>query len=178
MIAVFKRSLGRLLLRGAEASFSQTLLGLASRNDEVIVFTVAPPRARRHIAHFDKLPIGYVGWRECEIIAHGRRNIQTSSMVQIWFWPFILEHVLEMIGAEWAAIFPLRIASTIPFSDGDPVIFAHGLTRSGVKLFEPRNHERSFRFKLTMCDIVVRLGAVEGVLVRDKPHRNIVPPGR
>ena len=178
MIAVFKRSLGRLLLRGAEASFSQTLLGLASRNDEVIVFTVAPPRARRHIAHFDKLPIGYVGWRECEIIAHGRRNIQTSSMVQIWFWPFVLEHVLKMIGAKWAAIFPLRIASMIPFSYGDPVIFAHGLTRSRVKLLEPGNHERCFRFELAMRNIVVRQRTVKGVLVRDKRHRNIVPPGR
>ena len=148
------------------------------RNDEVIILTVASPRARRHIPHFDKLPIGYVGWRQLEIIAHGRRNIQTSSTIQIWFWPFILEHVLEVIGAKWAAILPLRIARAISFSNGDPMIFAHRLTRSGVKLFEPGNHERRFRFELTMCDIVVRQGAVEGVLVRDKPHRNIVPPGR
>src|SRR6266487_2110471 len=98
--------------------FLQSLLGLASSNDEVIVFAVASPRARRHIAHFDKLPIGHVGWRQLEIIAHGRRNIQTSSTIQIWFWPFILEHVLEVIGAKWTAILPLRIARAISFSNG------------------------------------------------------------
>src|SRR5438128_12653115 len=125
LFQTFKRSQGRLLLRGTEASFSQTLLGLAPSNNEVIVFAVAPPRARRHIAHFDKLPIGQIGWSESEVIAHRRGNIQTSSLVQIWFWPFILEHILEMIGAKRTAIFPLRVAGTVVFVNGDPAILAH-----------------------------------------------------
>src|SRR6266496_4389530 len=114
-----------LLLRCTGTSFSQTLLGLAAGNDEVIIFAVAPPWTRRHIANFDKLPIGHVSWRESEVIAHGRGNIQAGSMVQIWLWPFILEHILEVIRAKGAAIFPLRVAITIPLSNSDPAIFAH-----------------------------------------------------
>ena len=122
----------------------------------MIIFAVATPRTRRHIAHFYKLPIGHVGWCESEIIAHGWRNIQTSSPVQIWFWPFILENVLEMIGAKWAAILPLRIASPIAFSNSDPVMLADRLTWPGIRLFEPWNNERCFRFELTVRDIIVR----------------------
>jgi hypothetical protein len=114
-----------LLLRCTGTSFSQTLLGLAAGNDEVIVFAVAPPWARRHVANFDKLPIGHVGWRKPEVIAHSRGNIQAGSMVQIWLGPFILEHILEVIRAKGAAIFPLRVASAISLSNGDPAIFAH-----------------------------------------------------
>src|SRR5207253_2934368 len=89
---------------------------------ELIRTAVAQPWARRHIANFDKLPIGHVGWREPEIIAHGRGNIQAGSMVQVWLRPFILEHILEVIRAKGAAIFPLRVASAIPLSNGDPAI--------------------------------------------------------
>lgn len=91
----------------------------------MIVISVASPRTRRHITDFDKLPIRYVRWGQTEIIANGRRNIQTSPAVQIGFWPFILEYILEMIGAKRAAIFPLRITGAIAFPYGDPVTFAH-----------------------------------------------------
>ncbi len=35
------------------------------------------------------------------------------------------EHVLEMIGAKWAAIFPLCVASAIFLSNSNPAILAH-----------------------------------------------------
>src|SRR4029077_3194258 len=105
--------------------FLQVLLGLPPRDDEMVVFAVAPPGTRRHIPRLDKLPIGRVRRLESEVIADCGRNIQPSPIVQIWLWPFILEHVLEIIRAKWAAIFPLRVASAVVFSNGDPTILAH-----------------------------------------------------
>ena len=100
-------------------------LGLPPRDDEMVVFAVAPPGTRRHIPRLDKLPVGRVRRLESEVIADCGRNIQPSSIVQIWLWPFILEHVLEMIRAKWAAIFPLRVASAIFLSNSNPAILAH-----------------------------------------------------
>src|SRR5206468_643157 len=101
------------------------LLGLLPRDDEMVVFAVAPPGTRRHIPRLDKLPIGRVRRLESEVIADCGRNIQPSPVVQIWCWPFILEHVLEMIRAKWAAIFPLRVASATFLSNRNPAILAH-----------------------------------------------------
>src|SRR5437764_7820316 len=47
------------------------LLVLTTRDDKVVIFTVTPPRAGRHIADLNKLPVDDVGWREAEIIANG-----------------------------------------------------------------------------------------------------------
>ena len=98
---------------------------MAACNDEVIVFAVASPRTRRHVAYFDKLPIRYVGRREPEIITDGRRNVQACPMVEIRLRPLILENILKMIGAKRATIFPLRVAGAVAFSNCDPAIFAH-----------------------------------------------------
>ena len=105
--------------------FLQSLPGLPPRDDEMVVFVVAPPGTRRHIPRLDKLPIGRVRRLESEVIADCGRNIQPSPIVQIWLWPFILEHVLEIIRAKWAAIFPLRVASAIFLSNSNPAILAH-----------------------------------------------------
>src|SRR6266540_2214890 len=86
---------------------------------------VAPPGTQRHIPRLPPTPIGRVRRLESEVIADCRRNIQPSPIVQIWLWPFILEHVLEMIRAKWAAIFPLRVASAIFLSNSNPAILAH-----------------------------------------------------
>src|SRR5207245_11480893 len=91
-----------------------------------------------------------------DISPHAHSNFQTCSSIQIWFCTFILENVLEMIGAKWAAILPLRIASPIAFSNSDPVMLADRLTWPGIRLFEPWNNERCFRFELTVRDIIVR----------------------
>jgi hypothetical protein len=100
-------------------------LGLPPRDDEMVVSAVAPPGTRRHIPRLNKLPIGRVRRLESEVIADCGRNIQPSPIVQIWRWSFILEHVLEMIRAKWAAIFPLRVASAIFLSNSNPAILAH-----------------------------------------------------
>jgi hypothetical protein len=105
--------------------FLQSLLGLLPRDDEMVVFAVAPPGTGRHIPRVDKLPICRVRRLESEVIADCGRNIQPSPIVQIWLWPFILEHVLEIIRAKWAAIFPLRVASAIFLSNSNPAILAH-----------------------------------------------------
>src|SRR6266487_6364150 len=57
-------------------------LGLPPRDDEMVVFAVAPPGTRRHIPRLDKLPIGRVRRLESEVIADCGRNIQPSTIVQ------------------------------------------------------------------------------------------------
>src|SRR5207247_10148430 len=105
--------------------FLQVLLGVPPRDDEMVVYAVAAPGPRRHLPRLDKLPIGRVRRLESEVIADCVRNIRPSPIVQIWLWPFILEHVLEMIRAKWTAIFPLRVASAIFLSNSNPAILAH-----------------------------------------------------
>ncbi len=61
--------------------FLQVLLGLPPRDDEMVVFAVAPPGTRRHIPRLDKLPIGRVRRLESEVIAECGRNIQPSPIV-------------------------------------------------------------------------------------------------
>ena len=61
-----------LLLCGAQAAIRHSLFVLTACDDKVVVFAVAPPRTRRHITNFDELPIGHVGWRQSQVIAHRR----------------------------------------------------------------------------------------------------------
>ena len=91
----------------------------------MIVVAIVTPWTGRHLAHFHKLPIRHIGWCQTEIITDRRRNVQARPMVEIWLRPLILENVLKMISAKRTTIFPLRVASAIAFSDGDPAILAH-----------------------------------------------------
>ena len=59
-----------LLLCGADAAICHSLLVLTTRNDQMVIFAVASPRTRRHITNFDKLPVGHVGRRQSQVIAH------------------------------------------------------------------------------------------------------------
>src|SRR5438874_11584620 len=74
LASVFARRLDfrliRLLLRGAKAAVCHPLLVLTTRDDKVVIFAVAPPRPRWHVTNFDELPIGHVGWRQSQVIAH------------------------------------------------------------------------------------------------------------
>src|SRR6266850_7176885 len=80
-----------------------------------------------------------------------------------------------MVCANRAAILPLRIAEAIPFANGDPTISADRLSRSGVGLLEPRDHERRFRLKLPMRHIVIWQRDVERILPRDEGYWNVIP---
>src|SRR6266404_6676903 len=165
-----------LLLRAAYVSISHPLLGLTARNDEVIIVAVAPPRSRRHVTDFGKLPIGHVGRRKSQVIAHGRGNIQPGAVIEIRFGALISEDVLKMVSAKWAAVLPLSITSAIAFTNSEPTVPAYRLSLPCIGLFEPRNHERRFRLKLAMRDIVIRQRAVERILFRNKRHRNVIAP--
>ena len=101
----------------------QPLLILPPSNDEEIVLAVASPRARSHVAHFDKLPVRHIGWREAEVVPRCGRNIQARAVIGVWLRPFISENILKVISAKWPAIFPFRIRSAIPFANGKPAIF-------------------------------------------------------
>src|SRR5947207_15644479 len=98
-------------------------------------------------------------------------------MVEVRLRPFILKNVLVMIGAKWAAIFPLRVASRVAFSDRDPASFTHRLARPRVDLFKPRDDQRSFCFELTEGDVLVRQRAVEWMLGGYGCSRAIVARG-
>jgi hypothetical protein len=72
------------------------------------------------------LPVGDVRRCEAKIIANRRRNIEPGTAVQVRFGPFVLEDVLEMVGAKRPAVFPLGVGGLVAFADGDPTVFADG----------------------------------------------------
>src|SRR5581483_5894056 len=96
--------LGILLFSRVVAAICHALLVLTTRDDKVVVFAVAPPWTRWHIANLYKLPISYIGWRQSEVVTNGRRNIQASTVVKIRFGTLVPEDILEMICAKWTAI--------------------------------------------------------------------------
>jgi hypothetical protein len=71
-------------------------------------------------------------------------------MVRIRLRALVSEDVLKVVCAKRATIFPLRVAEAITFPDGDPTMAAHRLPRPGVRLLEPRDHERDFRLELAV----------------------------
>ena len=126
----------------------------------------------------DKSPISKVGRLQSKIIADSRRDIQSGAEVSIRFGPLVAEDVLEMIGPEWTAVLPLRVTNQVSLANSDPVILANGLPGCGVRLLEPRNNERRFRFKLPIDQIVVRQGDIERILSGNKRNRNVIPSTR
>src|SRR5512133_2893070 len=91
---------------------------------ECVVVSMRGPWAARYFARIHKLPFGHVCFFQSEVVAHGRRNIEARAFVEIRLWAFVAEHVLPVVGAEWACIFPLRISSPVTFANGDPSTLA------------------------------------------------------
>ena len=114
------------------------------------------------------MPVGHIGRAEAEIIAHSRRDIEAGSVIQIRLWAFILENILEMVGPERPAVFPLCIAHAAALADGDPVILANRMARLGISGPEPRNDQRRFRLELAVRHVVIGQSAVERILPRHK----------
>ena len=88
----------------------RSLLALPPGKDEVIVFTVASPRAGWHVAHFHKLPIRNVDWRKTEVIPDGRGNVQACAMIGIRLWPLIWRsngssRKFDQVGHVWIGLF-------------------------------------------------------------------------
>src|SRR5262249_44595295 len=79
------------------------------------------------------------------------------------------------ISAKGPAIFPLRVANSIPFANGNPTMAADGLPRPGIGLLKPRNHQGCFWLELAVCDVVIRQRKVERILSRDKRDWNVIP---
>src|SRR5947199_7527655 len=96
-------------------------------------------------------------------------------MVQIRLRTLIPENVLEMIGAKRAAILPLRVTEAISLANGNPTVAADRLSRAGVRLLEPRDHQRRFRLKLAVRHVVIRQGDVKGILPRDERDWDVIP---
>src|SRR5215213_7242621 len=79
-----------------------------------------------------------------------------------------------MICAKRAAILPLSIANAVALANRDPAVTADRLSRSGVGLLEPGDHERRFRLKLPMRHIVIWQRDIERILLRNKGYWNVI----
>src|SRR5438034_9517746 len=132
----------------------------------MVVVAITAPRSGRDIAHFHKLPVGYIGWAEPEVIAHCWRDIETGAVIQVRFRSFILKNVLEMVGAERSAIFPLGVANATAFADCQPAVCANGAARFRLRSPEPGTHKGRFRLELPVCDVVVGESAIKRILPR------------
>ena len=97
-------------------------------------------------------------------------------MVQVRFRALALKYILEMIRAKWAAIFPLRVTSAIPFANCNPMMLANRVPRFSILSLEPRNDQGRFRFELTVRYVVIRQRAVKRILAWNKRDRNVVAP--
>src|SRR5438874_2021647 len=95
-------------------------------------------------------------------------------MVQVRFWPFVAENILEVIGAKRTAIFPLRVADAISFTNGNPTMPANGLPLSVIGLFKPRNDQWRFRLELPVSHIVVGQCAVKWILFGNERDRDVI----
>src|SRR5207237_4792577 len=133
----------------------------ARGDHEVVVLAITAPWSGRDIAHFHKLPVGHISRAEPKIISHCRRDIETGTVIQVRLRSLILKNVLEMVGAKRSAIFPLGIANATAFADSQPAVFANRTARFGVSSPKPWNHQRRFRLKLSVRDVVIRESAIK-----------------
>src|SRR5438128_5119897 len=154
----------RLARGGTAGLLDKARLSLALGDHEMIVVAITAPRSGRDITHFHKLPVGHISRAEPKIIAHCRRDIETGAVIQVRLRSLILKNVLEMVGAKRSAIFPLGIANATAFADGQPAVFANRMARFGVSSPKPWNHQRRFRFELSVRDVVIRKSAIKRVL--------------
>src|SRR6476659_8498508 len=81
-----------------------------------------------------------------------------------------------MVGAEWPAIFPLRIGGLVPLADRDPAVFADRAAGLRVSLLKPRNDQGGLGLELTVRHVVVRERAIKWVLPRNERGRDVVLP--
>src|SRR5689334_5291537 len=135
-----RRPLGGNLPRTPVGLLNKPRFSLALGDHEMIVVAIGAPWTGRYIPNFDELPVRHIGRTEAEIIAHGRRDIEAGSVIQIGLRPFILENVLEMVSPERSAVFPLRITDAVALADCEPAILAHGMAGLGISGFEPWNN--------------------------------------
>src|SRR2546430_8575147 len=163
---------------GCRRSFRQDFARFAITDYKCVVLSQLRPRTARHLAELDKLPAGHIRFLQAEVIAHGRRNIETGPFVQIGFRTFVAKNVLPMIGPKRARIFPLRIDGSIAFADRDPSTFASGNGRALVRFPEPRNDLRRFRSMASGRLVVVGERAVKRILPRCEFYRNVITPMR
>src|SRR6266446_10264963 len=115
----------RLARGGTAGLLDKARLSLALGDHEMIVVAITAPRSGRDIAHFHKLPVGHISRAKPEVIAHSRGDIETGPAIQVRFRSLALENVLEVVGAEGSAIFPLGVANAIALADRQPAVFAN-----------------------------------------------------
>src|SRR6266576_33819 len=113
-----------------------------------------------------------------EIIAHGRRDIETGAFVQIGFGSFITKDILPVIGAERSCVLPLRINGSVTSADCDPTAFASRNRWALVRFLKPWNNPRGFRPMSSSCLVAVRKRAVKWILPGREFYGDIITPMR
>ena len=74
----------------------------------------------------DKFPRNAVAAADAEEVSHRWTDVDARVAVGIGFGSFAFENVFPVVGAEWAAIFPLGVADLAAVVDGYPATFADG----------------------------------------------------
>ena len=134
----------------------------------MVVVAIVAPRARRHITHFDELPVRHISRPEAEIISHRWRNVQPRAPVQIWLRPLVLEDVLKMVRPKRPAVFPLGVTGFVSLANGEPAAVADGLAFLCERLLEPGNYQARLGLETPARDIVIRKGDVKRILPGNK----------
>src|SRR5215813_5421975 len=96
-------------------------------------------------------------------------------MIEIRLGPLVSENVLKMVCPKRTAVFPLRVANAVPFTNGNPTMAADRLPWPDGGLLKPWDHKRRFRLELAVRDIVIRQRAVKRILPRDEGYWNVIP---
>src|SRR5260370_27356920 len=111
-------------------------------------------------------------------MAHRRRNIETSALVQVRFWTLIAENVLPMVCSKRSGIFPLRVGDLVSLANRNPAILANGDARPLIRFVKPRNDPRRFGPVASGGFVVVGKCVIKGILPRSEFRRNVIPPAR
>ena len=59
------------------------------RDHEIIIVAIISPRAGRHVANFDKLPVVQRPWAQAQIIADRGRDIEPRAVIQVRLRPLV-----------------------------------------------------------------------------------------
>ena len=135
-------------------SLRESVFSFATFDDKRIVVAVQRPWTGWNFLEIDKTPIGQIGIPQLQIIPDRRRDVETSSTIQVRTRPIAAENVLPMIAAKRADIFPLGVANPISSSDRHPPTFQNTLTGFFKRLPEPRNDLVRLRFRAASTDVI------------------------
>src|SRR6516165_1141642 len=104
-------------IRSQRHTPGKTIITLTAQDNKCIVIAVHGPRTWWDFTEFCEFPIARIFVTQPQIIANGRRNIQTRALVQIRPRALVTEDILPVIRTEGTAILPLCITDSVSVSN-------------------------------------------------------------